>query len=78
MHSFVNKALACHLNWEGRDLLHELYVSTHLGRTIVASRYVLNCDIQVSRDTLEGDLILMTFEDYDLILGRDWLSKYGA
>jgi hypothetical protein len=27
---------------------------------------------------LKVDLIVMPIEDYDLILGMDWLSKHGA
>jgi hypothetical protein len=27
---------------------------------------------------MEADLIVMPIEDYDLILGIDWLSKYDA
>jgi hypothetical protein len=77
-HSFVNETRACHLDWARKDLPYELHVSIPLGRSVVASRYIPDYDIQVGREVLKRDLILMATEDYDLILGMDWLSKHGA
>jgi hypothetical protein len=70
-HSFVNDTHACHLDWVGRDLPYVLHVSTPLGRSAVASKYVPDCEIKVGREVLKRNLIVMDFEDYDLILGID-------
>jgi hypothetical protein len=53
-------------------------VSTLLGRSAMVSKYVLDCDIQVGREVLRVDLIVMPIENFDLIMGMDWLSKHGA
>jgi hypothetical protein len=74
----VNEAYACHVNWVGKELAYNLHVSTSLGKTAMASKFVLGCNIQVGRETLQEGLIVMTIGDYDLILGMDWLSKHGA
>jgi hypothetical protein len=78
MDSFVNKTRACHLNWVGNELPYIVHVTTLLGKMVVASKYVPDCSIQVGSKELKADLIVMTIEDYDLILGMDWLSKHGA
>jgi hypothetical protein len=62
--------------WE--KLPYELLVSTPLGRTRVVSRILPGCEILVSREVLQGDLIEITINDYDRILGMDWLSRHGA
>jgi hypothetical protein len=53
-------------------------VSTSLGRTVVLCRIASDYEIQVGREIFRGNLIIMVIEDYDVILGMDWLSKYGA
>jgi hypothetical protein len=78
MHSFVNKTHACHLNWIGEKLPNVIHVSTPLGKSVVANRFVSNYEIQVGKDVMKADLIVMPIKDYDLILGIDWLSKHVA
>jgi hypothetical protein len=34
--------------------------------------------IKVGKEELSGDMIVMPFDDYDLILGNDWLSEHYA
>jgi hypothetical protein len=63
---------------ERAELPCDILVKTPLGRTVVACRIALDCEIQVGRETLPGDLIIMVIEDYDVIFGMDWLSKYGT
>jgi predicted aspartyl protease len=77
-HSFVNEISACHLNWIREELSYEIHVSTPLGKSAVANQFVPNCEIQVEREVIKEDLIVIPIEDYDLILGMDWLSKHGA
>jgi hypothetical protein len=60
-YSFVNEASVCPLDWVGRDLSYVLHVSTPLGRSAVASRYVPDYDM-VGREILIGDLILMAIK----------------
>jgi hypothetical protein len=47
-----------------------------LGRTRVVSRIVPGYEILVGREVLQGDLIEMEIDDYDLIFGMDWLSRH--
>jgi hypothetical protein len=53
-------------------------VSMPLGKIAVAGKYVPDREIQIGREALKANLIVMPIEDYGPILGMDWLSKYGA
>jgi hypothetical protein len=77
-HSFVNDTYAYHLDYVGEELPYVMHVSTPLEKSTVAYRYVPDCEIQIGREVLKAYLIVMPIEDYDLILGMDWLSKHGA
>jgi hypothetical protein len=50
--------------------------STSLEKSVEAEKYVSGYAIKIGKEDLPGDLIMMHFEDYDLILGMDWLSEY--
>ena len=39
---------------------------------------VKKCEIKIGDCTMEMDLVVLEMEDYDVILGMDWLSKYHA
>jgi hypothetical protein len=70
-HSFVNETHACQLDWVGKELPCIMHVSTPLGKTTVASKYLPDCGIQVGREKPKADLVMMAIEYYDLILGMD-------
>jgi hypothetical protein len=53
-------------------------VSTLLGKLVEARKYIPGCVVRDGKEELLGDLIVMLFEDYDLILGMDWLSEHHA
>jgi hypothetical protein len=77
-YSFVNETRACHLDWVGMELPYVMHMSTPLGKTTVANKYVPDYEIRVGREVFKANLIMMPIEDYDLILGMYWLSKHGA
>jgi hypothetical protein len=70
-HSFVNKTRTWYLNWVGKELPYIMHVSTPMGKTAVANKYIPDYDIQVGKEALRRDLIVMAIKDYDLILGID-------
>jgi hypothetical protein len=65
--SYINEDCACHVEWHILDLPYTLLVSTPLGKLVEGGKYILGCVIKVGKEELLGELILMTFEDYDLI-----------
>jgi hypothetical protein len=53
-------------------------ISTLLGKSVQAKKQIPGCGIKIRKKDLLRDLIVMPFEDYDLILGMDWLSECHA
>jgi hypothetical protein len=64
------------MGWGGTTL----YVTCEhtIGKISLTSKYVPDLAFQVGREVLKTNLIVMTIEDYDLILGMDWLSMHSA
>jgi xylose isomerase len=71
----VNENCACYLGWDGMELPYTLVMSTSLGKTVEVGKFVQNCDIKVGKENFEADLIVLSIEDYDLMLGMDWLAR---
>jgi hypothetical protein len=70
-HSYINEDCLCHLGWDGLDLPYTLLVSTPLGKLVEIGKYIPGCMVKVGKEELLGDLIVILFKDYDLILGMD-------
>jgi hypothetical protein len=62
----------------GKELPYEMHMSTRLGKLSIANRIMPNCEFRVGKEIMKADLIVMAIEDYDLILGMDWLPKHGT
>ena len=56
----------------------ELSVSTPLGETMVAEFICKSCVIKIGGNELLADLILLEIQEFDVILGMDWLAAYHA
>ncbi|MCO6516861.1 MAG: reverse transcriptase family protein, partial [Snodgrassella sp.] len=48
------------------------------GDWLVSQRWVRALPVEIEGRVLTVDLIELAMEEYDMILGMDWLSKYGA
>ena len=53
-------------------------VSNPLGHSIVLDEIFRDCPIVVHESVFLADLMRLSFEEYDLILGMDWLTRHGA
>ena len=45
---------------------------------LLGSEMVLDCEIVVHDKVMPGDLVVLVIQDFDLLLGMDWLSRYYA
>ena len=52
-----------------------LLASTPLGIMLPTINGRSGCKINIGEYTIEGNLIVLDMEDFDIILGMDWLSK---
>ena len=66
------------LNLPSSLLKFDMFVSTPIGKSFLATR-VLKDDLIFIRDgELPVNLILLNLKEFDTILGRDWLAAYHA
>jgi hypothetical protein len=64
------------LGWDSVELPYILLVSMPLGKSVEVGKYIPSCMVRVGKKDLSGDLIMIPFEDYDLILGMEWLLEH--
>ena len=76
--SFIYVNLAYRLSRPKEKLEQVLVVSIPLGKVLSSTNKVKRCEIKIGECTMELDLIVLEMEDYDAILGMDWLSKCHA
>ena len=54
------------------------FVSTLLGNFLEASSVLRECPLLIKGQVLMADLVILGINDFDIILGIDWLSKHHA
>ena len=75
-HSFVstNFVHKYHLHMENGN--EEWHVGVPTGRTQVTNLICRDCPFQIRNWNLKADLIVLDIQDFDAILGMDWLFKH--
>ena len=59
-------------------LVYDMLVTSPLGHSVRVNRAYKNCPLTVHDREFSMDLIVLSFHEFDLILGMDWLSKHRA
>ena len=59
-------------------LAYDMHFTNPLGHSVRVNRVYKNCPLKVHDREFSIDLIALTFHEFDLIFGIDWLSKYRA
>ncbi|XP_077219749.1 uncharacterized protein LOC143853939 [Tasmannia lanceolata] len=77
-HSFVSSSFAMLHSLPVMPMNHDLCVSTPVGSDLVANSISKTCPIRICDRELVADLILLDLDDFDVILGMDWLSVHHA
>jgi hypothetical protein len=75
-HSFVSTKFIHKLNMSKCILQKGLTVSTPLGERVDINEKYRGCNVQIGGQNLQVDLISLTIQDFDVILGIDWLGKH--
>ena len=60
------------------QLAYGMHVTSLLGHNVRVNRVSKNCPLVIHDREFSVDLIAFPFHKFDLILGRDWLSKHRA
>ena len=57
-------------------LAYDMHVTSLLGHSVSVNRIYRNCPIVIQTREFLANLITLPFQEFDLILGMDWLSKH--
>ncbi|XP_028072152.1 uncharacterized protein LOC114274432 [Camellia sinensis] len=77
-HSFVSKLFAPNLDKIEENLSYMLCVSSPLGASMICATIYLSCELQLGDIRVYANLVPLDMISFDVILGMDWLSVYGA
>ncbi|XP_028058249.1 uncharacterized protein LOC114262096 [Camellia sinensis] len=77
-HSFVSKLFAPNLDKTEENLYYMLCVSSPLGNSMICASVYLACELQLGDIRVYANLLPLDMTYFDIILGMDWLSDYGA
>ncbi|XP_043725533.1 uncharacterized protein LOC122672098 [Telopea speciosissima] len=77
-HSFVSPMFAKRLGVSSKRLSQNLIVSTPMGSAVELDALYKPCPVWIDGKKLVARLIELNMRDFDVILGMDWLSTYGA
>ncbi|RVW95177.1 Transposon Ty3-G Gag-Pol polyprotein [Vitis vinifera] len=56
----------------------DLFVATPLGDFVVVNKILRDCCVMIEYREMTVDLVLLDLQDFDVILGMDWLASYHA
>ncbi|XP_028106251.1 uncharacterized protein LOC114305367 [Camellia sinensis] len=77
-HSFVSKLFVQHLDKSKENLSYMLCVSSHLGDSMICASVYFACELQLEDIRVYANLLPLDLTYFEIILGMDWLSEYGA
>ena len=53
---------------------YDILVTNQLGHSVIVNGVYRDCPIRIREYEFSGDLIELSFREFDVILGMDWLS----
>ncbi|RVX00506.1 Transposon Ty3-G Gag-Pol polyprotein [Vitis vinifera] len=77
-HSFVSVSFAGLLGMPIDNMDFDLFVATPLGDSVVVNKTIRDCCVMIGYKEMTVDLVLLDLQDFDVILGMDWLATYHA
>ena len=57
---------------------YDILVMNPLGHSVIVNKVYRDCPIKIREYEFLGDLIELSFREFDVILGMDWLSRHRA
>ena len=61
-----------------KQLPYDMLVTSPLGHSVRVNRVYKNCHLMTRDREFYADILALSFHEFDLILGMDWLSKHRA
>ncbi|KAL0539981.1 hypothetical protein IC582_024203 [Cucumis melo] len=77
-HSFISSVFVQHVGLEVEPLGSVLSVSTPSGEVLLSKEKIKACRVEIVNHELDVTLLVLDMQDFDVILGMDWLSANHA
>ena len=77
-HSYVCTNIPNLGNLLRSDTEYDILVTNPLGHSVIVNKVYKDCPIKIREYEFLGDLIELSFREFDVILGMDWLSRHRA
>ena len=77
-HSYICTDIPSLGNLSRNDTKCDILVMNPLGHSVIVNRVYRDCPIKIREYEFLGHLIELSFRDFDVILGMDWLSQHQA
>ncbi|XP_012448721.1 uncharacterized protein LOC105771884 [Gossypium raimondii] len=77
-HSYVCTALASEKKLVVEPTDYYVQVTNPLGQSVIVNLVCHDCPLKIKGYEFPTDLMLLTFREFDVILGMDWFTKHDA
>ena len=77
-HSFISVKFIAPVNIEIQPIDCSMVVSLPTGDSIIADRVYMGCRVIIEGHEFRANLVLLDIQDFDVILGMDWLPRHYA
>ena len=77
-HSFISAKFIAQVNIEIQPIDCSMVVSLLTGDSLIADRVYMGCRVISEGHEFWANLVLLDIQDFDVILGMDWLSRHHA
>ena len=75
-HSYICTDIPTVKNLPKSGTEYDILVTNPLGHSVIVNRFYRDCPIRIREYEFPGDLIELSFKEFDVILGMDWLSRH--
>ena len=75
-HSYVCTSIPILGSLPKSETKYDILVINPLGHSVIVNRVYRDCPIRIREYEFLGDLIELSFREFDVILGMDWLSRH--
>ena len=77
-HSFISVKFITQVNIEIQPIDCSMVVSLPTEDSLIADRVYMGCRVIIESYEFRANLVLLDIQDFDVILGMDWLSRHHA
>ena len=77
-HSYICTDILSLGNLPRSETEYDSLVTNPLGHSVIVNKVYRDCPIRIREYEFLGDLIELSFKEFDVILGMDWLSRHQA